>query len=187
MSRFSVVSLPLAGLKRIERQRLCDSRGFLSRLFCAGELAQAGWCKPVAQINHTRTYKQGAVRGMHFQRPPYAEMKLVTCMRGRVWDVAVDIRAGSATFLKWHAEELSDENNRSMLIPEGFAHGFQALTNDVELLYMHSASYHAEAEGGLNPRDASLGVRWPLAVSEISERDQAHPAVAGDFPGITLS
>ena len=83
--------------------------------------------------------------------------------------------------------ELSDENNRSMLIPEGFAHGFQALTNDVELLYMHSASYHAEAEGGLNPRDASLGVRWPLAVSEISERDQAHPAVAGDFPGITLS
>src|SRR5690554_6695588 len=107
MSRFTVTNLPLAGLKRVQRQRLGDNRGFLARLFCAEELAAAGWTQPIAQINHTFTAKQGTVRGMHFQRPPHAEMKLVSCIRGEVWDVAVDLRVGSPTFLHWHAERLS--------------------------------------------------------------------------------
>ena len=190
MSRFTVTDLPLSGLKRIERTRLGDSRGFLSRLFCAEEFARAGWNKPVAQINHTLTGQQGAVRGMHFQHPPHAEMKLVTCVRGEVWDVAVDIRADSATFFKWHAEILSAENNRAMLIPEGYAHGFQAMTSDVELLYFHSAGYCASAEGGFNPCDPGLSISWPLAISEMSERDQAHPALdqmTPKFSGIRLS
>ena len=105
-----------------------DARGFLSRLFCAEELRAAGWTGPIAQINHTHTARKGTVRGMHFQYPPHAEMKLVSCLRGEVWDVAVDIRAGSQTFLRWHAEILSADNGRALLIPQGFAHGFQALT-----------------------------------------------------------
>ena len=150
MSRFILTDLPLHGLKLVERQRLGDARGFLSRLFCAEELAIAGWIKPVAQVNHTFTARRGTVRGMHFQRPPHAEMKLVSCIRGEVWDVAVDVRAGSPTFMRWHAERLSADNGRALLIPEGFAHGFQTLTDGVELLYCHSAAYAAEAEAGLS-------------------------------------
>jgi len=184
MSRFTVTDLPLAGLKRVQRERLGDSRGFLQRLFCADELAMAGWIKPVAQINHTHTAKQGTVRGMHFQRPPHAEMKLVTCIQGQVWDVAVDVRSGSPTFLHWHAERLTAENGCALLIPEGFAHGFQALTDDVELLYCHSAAYAAQAEGGLNPLDPRLGIDWPLATTEMSARDAAHALITLAFEGV---
>lgn len=177
MSRFTVNDLPLAGLKLVKRQRIGDSRGFLSRLFCAEELAAAGWVKPIAQINHTYTAMRGTVRGMHFQHPPHAEMKLVSCIQGEVWDVAVDVRAGSPTFLHWHAERLSADNGRALLIPEGFAHGFQTLTNDAELLYCHSAAYKASAEAGLNPLDARLAITWQLPIIELSARDAAHPLI----------
>lgn len=186
MSRFAVTDMPLAGLKLVARQRLGDSRGFLSRLFCADELAAAGWVKPIAQINHTYTAKRGTVRGMHFQRPPHAEMKLVSCIRGEVWDVAVDVRAGSPTFLQWHAERLSAENGRALLIPEGFAHGFQTLSDDAELLYCHSAAYVAQAEGGLNPTDPRLGIAWPLAITELSARDAGHLPVGDTFHGVDV-
>lgn len=186
MSRFTVTDLPLAGLKLVERRISGDSRGFLSRLFCAEELASAGWQKPIAQINHTYTAKRGTVRGMHFQLPPYAEMKLVSCLRGRVWDVAVDLRGGSDTLLHWHTEELSADNHRALLIPEGFAHGFQALTDDVELLYCHSAAYHDEAKGALNPHDSKLAIKWPLEITEISAADALHPMINQDFAGLVL-
>lgn len=184
MSRFTITDLPLAGLKRVQHQRLGDNRGFLARLFCAEELAIAGWSKPIAQINHTYTAKQGTVRGMHFQRPPHAEMKLVSCIRGEVWDVAIDLRVGSPTFLRWHAERLSVENGCALLIPEGFAHGFQALTDDVELLYCHSEAYAAPAEGGLNPTEPRLGIAWPLAIAELSARDARHAWITSDFEGV---
>lgn len=184
MSRFKVTDLSLDGVKIVERQRLGDSRGFLTRLFCAEELAAAGWAKPIAQINHTYTARCGAVRGLHYQRPPHAEMKLVNCIRGEVWDVAVDVRAGSRTFLQWHAERLSADNGRALLIPEGFAHGFQALTADVELLYCHSASYAPDAEAGLNPLDPALAIKWPLPISELSDRDKRHPDRVAGFAGV---
>ena len=120
MNRFTHTDLPLSGLKLIERKRLGDARGFLSRLFCSQELSAAGWNRPIVQINHSYTAGRGAVRGMHFQHPPYAEMKLVSCLHGELWDVAVDIRARSNTFLHWHAERLSAENGHALLIPEGF-------------------------------------------------------------------
>ena len=186
MSRFTVTDSPLRGLKLVERQRLGDSRGFLSRLFCAEELAGAGWIKPIAQINHTCTAKRGTVRGMHFQRPPCAEMKLVSCIRGEVWDVAVDVRADSPTFLHWHAEQLSADNGRALLIPEGFAHGFQTLTEAVELLYCHSAAYAPNAEIGLHPQDMRLAIAWPLAIREISARDAGHPLIESVFEGVRL-
>lgn len=184
MGRLTVTDLPLTGLKLVERQRLGDERGFLSRLFCAEELSAAGWEKPIAQINHTRTSRCGTVRGMHFQYPPYAEMKLVSCIRGEAWDVAVDLRRGSTTFLHWYAEHLSADNCRALLIPEGFAHGFQSLTDDVEMLYCHSAAYVAAAEAGLNPKDAFLAIPWPLPITELSTRDNQHPMLKKEYSGV---
>jgi dTDP-4-dehydrorhamnose 3,5-epimerase len=121
---------------------------------------------------------------MHFQYPPGAEDKLVSCLRGEVWDVAVDLRKGSPTFLAWHAERLSAENGISLLIPKGFAHGFQTLTDDCELLYLHTADYAPDLEGAVNAFDPKLSIEWPLAVTAISDRDRAHPFVDADYSGI---
>ena len=186
MSRFQIIDTPLSGLKCLERQKLGDARGFLSRLYCSEELSAVGWQGPVAQVNHTFTAKRGVVRGMHFQHAPNAEIKLVTCIRGTVWDVAVDLRAGSETFLQWHAQELSDRNNRSLLIPQGFAHGFQTLTEDCEMLYLHSAAYAADAEAGLLAKDPMLSIQWPLPVVDLSPRDAQHPLLNAQFKGLTL-
>ena len=187
MGRFTVTELPLAGLRLVTRTILGDSRGFLSRVFCSEELAPAGWVKPIAQINHTYSASSGTVRGMHFQNPPHAEMKLVSCLRGEVWDVAVDLRAGSPTFLHWHAERLSRENGNALLIPEGFAHGFQALTDDCELLYLHSAPYTQSAEGAVRFDDPRLRIAWPRPVTEVSARDRSHPLLPPEFTGIRVS
>lgn len=184
MSIQTVENLPLLGLKLIERQRLGDARGFLSRLFCSTELALAGWEKPIAQINHTFTAQRGSIRGLHYQNSPDCEMKLVSCIRGAVWDVAVDLRANSTSFLKWHAQILSAENCHAMLIPEGFAHGFQSLTDDVELLYLHTEPYSPQSEAALYFDDQTLGIDWPLTVTEISERDKAHSKLTPKFKGI---
>ena len=113
-------------------------------------------------------------------------MKLVSCIRGEIYDVAVDVRAGSPTFLNWYAERLSAENGRALLIPEGFAHGFQALTDDVELLYCHSASHNPAAEAGLNPHDACLDIAWPVSITELSTRDASHPLIATEYEGVLL-
>lgn len=184
MSRFEIHDLPLQGLKRVIRRCHADPRGFIARIFCDTELLEAGWRTPIRQINHTRTVRSGAIRGMHYQSPPCCEMKLVSCLRGEVWDVAVDVRAGSSTFLCWHAERLSADNLHALLIPEGFAHGFQALTDDVELLYCHSAAYAPASEAALNPFDPRLGIAWPLPVTDVSERDQKRPMLTEEFEGV---
>ena len=186
MRRLTVEATPLAGLKVICRVSAVDSRGSFSRLFCQEELSAAGWSKSVAQINHSVTAQRGTIRGLHFQHPPNAEMKLVSCIRGEAWDVAVDVRAGSTTFLQWHAELLSADNGRALLIPEGFAHGFQALTDQVELVYCHSAPHVAHAEAGFWPFDPMVSIPWPLAVSEISDRDAGLPSIAEEFQGVLL-
>lgn len=186
MNRFSVSSTALPGLMRVQRQRQGDARGFLSRLFCAEELTAAGWSGPVAQINHTGTTRAGTVRGLHYQQPPHAEVKLVSCVRGRVWDVAVDLRAGSPTFLQWHGEELSADNGCALLIPQGFAHGFQTLCDGVELLYCHSEFHAPQAEAGLHPRDPRLAIAWPLPVQGLSPRDAARTWLDETFEGVEL-
>jgi dTDP-4-dehydrorhamnose 3,5-epimerase len=184
MSRFQFIDTPLAGLKIVERSRRSDERGFFSRMFCAEELRAAGWSKPIAQINQTLTHRQGAVRGMHFQFPPHAEMKLVNCIRGEVWDVAVDLRRDSPTFLKWFGVRLSAQNGHALLIPEGFAHGFQALAADCELIYFHSCAYHAASEGAVHPEEPRLAIQWPQSIAELSARDRAHPMLSQAFQGI---
>jgi dTDP-4-dehydrorhamnose 3,5-epimerase len=185
MSRFRVVETPIAGLRIVERAPRADERGFLARLFCADELQAAGWNKPIAQINQTMTRRMGAVRGLHFQFLPHAEMKLVSCIRGEVWDVALDLRQGSPTFLKWFGVNLSAENFRALLIPEGFAHGFQALAEGCELIYFHTCAYHAASEGGINPEDPRVAIRWPREIAEMSPRDRGHPMLSPAFQGIS--
>ena len=186
MNRFDVEATALNGLMRVRRQRIGDARGSLSRLFCSDELRAAGWLEPVAQINHTVTALAGTVRGLHFQHPPHAEAKLVSCLRGEVWDVAVDLRAGSPTFLSWHAERLSVDNGAALLIPPGFAHGFQALTDNVEMLYCHSHPHAPGAEGGVHPLETRLAIRWPLPVAGLSARDATHAPIGEDFAGVHL-
>lgn len=185
-SRFAVVPTPFRGLKILERKIVGDERGSFHRMFCENELKEAGWISPVSQINFTRTTLRGTIRGMHYQKAPFAEMKLVACVVGRVLDVVVDLRAGSATFLKWFSVELAEDNHRSILVPEGFAHGFQALTDDVALLYSVSSPFTAEAEGGLNPMDPRIGIEWPLPVSTVSARDAGQPFVTDAFRGMKL-
>ncbi|WP_295434379.1 dTDP-4-dehydrorhamnose 3,5-epimerase family protein [uncultured Thiodictyon sp.] len=184
MNRFTFTATPLQGLMLIQRHPIGDQRGYLERLFCSDELAALLAGRAVAQINHTLTAKQGTVRGLHFQHPPHAETKLVTCLKGEVFDVAVDLRRGSPTFLHWHGERLSADNHRTLVVPEGFAHGFQALTDDCELLYLHTTAYRADAEAALNALDPRLTIDWPLPIIERSARDQAHPWLDDGFLGL---
>ena len=175
-----------AGLCVISRDLFKDERGLFSKMFSAEFLAQVGWNKPIAQVNYSHTFRSGAVRGMHFQHPPHEEMKLVSCIRGEVWDVALDLRSNSPTYLKWFGQVLSASNGLSLLIPEGMAHGFQVLSDEAELIYCHSAPWVKEAEGGLNPTDPELAITWPLAISLISKKDAALPFLDQNFKGIRL-
>jgi dTDP-4-dehydrorhamnose 3,5-epimerase len=175
---------PVAGVFVVDTPVITDPRGSFARLFCQEELATIVGERRIVQINQSRTARAGAVRGLHFQRPPHAEMKLIRCVRGRAWDVAVDLRAGSATFLQWYATEISPGNARMMVIPEGCAHGFQVLEPDTELMYLHSAAYQPAAEGGVRHDDPRLAIAWPLPVVDLSPRDCNHPLIDASFPGV---
>lgn len=181
-----VRSTGIAGAMVVEGQPHTDHRGAFSRLFCERELAEVVGDRHVVQINHSRTHAVGALRGMHFQHPPHAEMKMVRCVRGRVWDVLVDLRAGSPTFLHWHAEELSPDTSRMLVIPEGCAHGFQVLEADSELLYLHTAFYTPASEGALRYDDPQLAIPWPLPVTDLSERDKTHALLSNNFIGLDV-
>ena len=185
-NRFLIEPTEISGVFTVTRRRLADERGFLARLFEPEELACAGWQGPIAQINETGTARAGTVRGLHFQWPPHAEMKLVSCTAGRILDAAVDLRKDSPTYLRSVAIELSAESGRALLIPEGCAHGFQALTDDVRMIYIHTAPYAAAHEGGLDALDPALGLAWPLPVVNRSPRDETLPRVSTGFEGIVL-
>jgi len=174
------------GVCVIESGPYQDHRGSFTRLFCASELSAVVGSRHIAQINKSRTKMVGAIRGLHCQRPPDAEVKLVTCLRGRVWDVAVDFRSGSKTFLKWHAEELTPLNCRTLVIPEGCGHGFQVLEGNSELLYLHTAFYNPESEMGVQPTDPRLSIPWPLVITDLSARDKIHPLLPPDYSGINV-
>ncbi|NGZ05828.1 MAG: dTDP-4-dehydrorhamnose 3,5-epimerase [Magnetococcales bacterium] len=170
-SRFVVQTTPLAGLLVLQRQPAGDSRGLFERLYCQEELAEHLAGRSIVQINHSWSASRGTVRGLHFQHPPYAETKCVQCLHGEVFDVAVDLRRDSPTYLHWHAELLSATNHKTLLIPEGFAHGFQTLSDGCRMLYFHTQYYCPEAEGGMHVLDPRLAIRWPLPVTGLSARD----------------
>ncbi|GHG69285.1 dTDP-4-dehydrorhamnose 3,5-epimerase [Alishewanella longhuensis] len=186
MDKLSRQSTKLAGVELITSLRHSDSRGSFSRWFCQQELASLLPRQQIVQINHSISSKQGTVRGMHFQYPPYAEYKLVRCIVGRVFDVVIDLRAGSASFMQHISVELSPEQNTMLLIPPGCAHGFQSLTDNAELLYLHSAFYTPDAEGGLRFDDPALKIDWPLPISCVSERDAQLPLLNQHFSGLKL-
>lgn len=167
--------LPIAGAFRVELERRGDARGFFARLYCAEEFAAQGLCTSWVQMNTSLSHRAGTLRGLHFQRPPAAEAKLVRCLRGAIHDVLVDLRAGSPTYGHWHAERLSDDNRAMLYIPEGCAHGFQTLVPETELFYMHSAPYSPAHEGGLHHADPDLAIDWPLPVADLSGRDAQFP------------
>jgi dTDP-4-dehydrorhamnose 3,5-epimerase len=177
-------STSIAGLLVVETFPHIDNRGAFERIYCERELSSIIGTRKVVQINHSHTAIAGTVRGMHYQCAPHAEMKLVRCLKGRVWDVVVDLRCDSPTFLKWHAEELTPTSRRMMVIPEGLAHGFQALEADSELLYLHTSFYTPAAEFGLRYDDPRLAIYWPAAVTDLSPRDAAHPLISQDYSGI---
>jgi dTDP-4-dehydrorhamnose 3,5-epimerase len=182
---FRPLGKPLPGLVTFERASHADTRGSFRRLFCARELQAFGWDAAVVQVNHSVTTTAGIVRGIHFQHAPHTEDKLVTCVAGAIWDVAVDLRAGSSTFLRWHGEVLSAENGRSMLLPKGFGHGFVALSDNSSVVYVHSAPYVASAEGGIHPLDPALAIAWPVPLVGMSAKDRERPFIDATFRGIT--
>lgn len=186
MSRFIFHKTPLEDLLVIERQRFKDQRGFLERIFCIETLDEFLVNKSVRQINFTHTKKKGSVRGLHFQYPPYGETKIIACTKGKIWDVAVDLRKESKTFLKYHAVLLSENNRRSYFIPEGFAHGFQTLTSDCQMIYLHTSDYKPEFEGALNALDPRILINWPEVITERSERDENHEFLTEEFLGLEL-
>lgn len=163
-----------------------DHRGSLTRLFCLDALSAFTKLEPITQINFVRTLKVGSIRGFHFQYPPHSEQKMVRCLKGRVWDVAVDLRAGSSTFLQYHAQELSADDLTMLVIPKGFAHGFQTLEEDSEMLYLHTADYAPDAQGGVHPSDPLLGINWPLPIVNLSATDKSHALLTTDYKGISI-
>jgi dTDP-4-dehydrorhamnose 3,5-epimerase len=168
---------PLQGCYVIRTTPFTDQRGVFARFFCERELAQVIEDRKIVNVNFSRTLKKGSIRGMHFQHFPDAEMKFVRCIRGRVFDVAVDLRKESPTYLHWYGVELSAENMNMLAIPEGFAHGFQALEDNVEIMYLVTAFYSPSCEGGLNHADPQIDIRWPLPITDVSEKDLHHPYI----------
>jgi len=167
--------IPLDGGYLIYLEPRADARGMFARVFCTQEFAAKSLETVFVQANVSTNARAGTLRGMHFQRAPHAEAKLVRCIKGAVYDVIVDMREGSPTYLRWFGAELSEGNGAAMYVPKGFAHGYQALTDGAAVLYMVSAYYAPEAEGGLRFDDPKLSIAWPRAVTYISDKDAKWP------------
>jgi dTDP-4-dehydrorhamnose 3,5-epimerase len=175
---------PLAGAYTIELEKRGDDRGFFARFFCEKEFAAAGLETRFVQINNSLTGAKGTLRGLHYQRPPAAEVKVVRAVRGGIWDLIVDLRPDSPTFRQWFGAELNADNRRVMYVPRGFGHGFVTLTDDAEAFYLVSAAYSPEAERGLRWNDPAIGVEWPIEPRETSEKDRNWPDLDTKFHGL---
>lgn len=184
--KLDITLTPLDGLFVIEPNRFIDERGSFSRVYCEEELKEITNID-IKQINQSHTKEKGTLRGMHFQYEPNTEVKILKCIRGKVFDVVVDIRRGSSTFLKSYSIELSAENQKMLYIPKGFAHGFQTLEDDTELLYLHSSIYTPSNEGALNAIDPLLDIKWPLKIINLSNRDSEHKFLDNNFQGIEIN
>ena len=179
-------SLPLAGSYLIQLERRGDDRGFFARLYCETEFGQHGLATRFVQVNNSLTAKKGTLRGMHYQLPPAAEVKLVRCTRGALYDVILDLRPHSPTFGHWCGEALSAENRTMMYVPEGFAHGFLTLEPDTEAIYLVSAPYSPTAERGIRFDDPRFGIRWPMTPTELSDKDRKWPDYDPEYHGAML-
>jgi dTDP-4-dehydrorhamnose 3,5-epimerase len=176
--------LEIKGAYLIDIDYMADDRGGFARTFCKDEFAQIGHTKEFVQLNQSWNNKKGTLRGMHYQVLPFKEIKLVRCVRGSVYDVIIDLRKGSPTFLKSAGIELSEQNKKMLYIPEGLAHGFQTLEDDSQLVYHHTEYYKPGFEAALHHADPALGIKWPLPVTAISDRDRYHPYINTSFKGL---
>jgi dTDP-4-dehydrorhamnose 3,5-epimerase len=174
----------LHGVYTIEPEIFQDQRGEFFRIYDREGFLKIGFNGEFVQVNRSINKTKATLRGMHYQQKPYDEVKLIQCTRGKIFDVIVDLRKDSATFLKWISLELSEENKLMVFIPGGFAHGFQTLEDDSQLLYFHSTPYSPGHEGAIHYKDEKVGIRWRLPVSVISEKDNNHPVLDSNFKGI---
>ena len=183
MNRFDQLKTTITDVKVIISKPIIDERGELNRIFCKKELKKI-FSKNIVQINHTLTKEVGSIRGLHYQKTPYREVKMIKCIKGKVFDVALDIRKNSPTFLNYHSEILSSKNNKIIIIPEGFAHGFQTLTKNSELIYFHTQFYNQKYENGINLNDKKINIKWPKKITFISNRDKKFKLLTNNFEGI---
>jgi dTDP-4-dehydrorhamnose 3,5-epimerase len=167
----------LSGAYVIEPEKISDNRGYFARIWCKNELQQHGLKGDLAQSNVGFSYRKGTLRGLHFQRAPHAEVKIVRCTRGSMFDVIVDLRPESPTYKRWFGVELNDENSRMIYVPEGFAQGYMTLADNTEMNYHTSEFYSAEAASGVRYDDPAFAIRWPLAATVISEQDRNWPLI----------
>lgn len=185
MNRFNCETTTIEGVFILTPKQIQDSRGYYERFFCANEFQEIG-LKQINQVNHSSTLKQGTVRGFHFQHPPFAEIKVVRCVKGAVLDVALDLRANSKTFLQTVAIELTEENNKYLVLPKGIAHGFQTLKDNSDIIYCTDTPYTPEADDGVNPKDSLINFVWPLEITSLSDNDKNRKLLNKDFSGLII-
>jgi len=176
----------IAGVVVIHSEPFKDEYGFFNRIFCQKELEVIRADIVIAQINYSMTRQKGTIRGMHFQNPPFAERKIVRSIKGIIFDVAVDLRKDSPTFLQWHGEVLSADNMKALVIPEGCAHGFQSMEDDIEMIYLHTQFYSKQSEGAIQYDEPRINIKWPLDHTVISEKDISYPFLLNSYKGIVL-
>ena len=181
-----IKELALKGAYEITRRAFIDDRGTFCRFYDYELFKKAGIEEPISQINHSITVNKGTVRGMHFQYQPAAEIKMVSCVSGRAFDAIVDIRKGSDTFLKWCFVELDPAKHNTIIVPKGFAHGFQALEDNTTLIYCSTTPYSKEDEAGIRHNDPKIAIEWPLEPIGLSERDKAFANIDDNFKAVTL-
>jgi dTDP-4-dehydrorhamnose 3,5-epimerase len=182
--KFTFTDTKISKLQVGKRSKFENNVGTFERLFCKKEFKNIGLLSEIVQINRNFTKYAGTIRGLHFQHSPSAEEKVITCLKGSVYDVALDIRKDSPTFLQWHSEILSDSNGKCMYIPKGFAHGFLTLVDNCEILYFHSEFYSEENEGAILYDDPRINIKWPIEIKHLSERDKKHLHLKQNFKGI---
>lgn len=184
MNKFNIIEEPMNDLKLLKTIPMIDERGYFERMLCTDEFKEIGLTKPIVNINHSLTKEKGTIRGMHYQCKPKTETKIIKCIKGSILDVVIDIRENSPTFLHNYTIELNHSNDLMLYIPEGFAHGFQSLEDNTEIIYFVTNSYSQELESGLNPFDNKLSIKWPLECSFISNKDKLSPFIDNNFSGI---
>lgn len=186
MGKLIIEKTPFEGVYVIGTDAFHDDRGAFARWFCDKELSELLGQQKIVNVNYSKTVNKGSIRGMHFQYSPYTETKLIRCIRGKILDVIVDVRKGSPTFLKHYSAELSEDNMKMLYVPQGFAHGFQSLEDNSEIMYLVTNYYSSESESGLNPLDPKLGIVWPLPVANMSAKDRGRPYLNEAFDGLVI-
>lgn len=187
MGKLIISPLRLEGTYVIETNPFKDSRGIFARFFCQKEMEELLSGRQIVNANFSKNFRKGAVRGLHYQILPYAEMKMPRCIKGSVLDIFVDVRRNSPTFLQWDSVELSAENMKMVVIPEGFAHGFQSLEDNSEIMYLTTQFFSGENENALNIKDPRLDIKLPLSIMDLSIRDNNHPLIDDiKFEGILI-